>query len=337
MCGSPCQKIYVNDVIWETEVGFIGRKERFHLSHMHRIQWFDHQIREGKYPNSKHLAQQFEISRRQAQRDIEYLEVSLRAPLLYVAKNRGYCYEDKTFVLPLLYMTEEEKKVLKFLAYRYQQYDYDNAGTVHRVAHLLGRFTDEEEAETHSRLPVFDMDPGLIENHQLLSHAIQENLVVHMTYEELGDEDNFQIYPFKLIARYHADYVVAYCVQQKKQRTFRLDRIGYVTVTDQKFERITMDSQDWNDNATLVRQPFTAKIILSQPLDGDTWRGYPVRSVHNLVYEIDFYNTESFLQHLLVTEWVQILSPKWLTMKLQSRCLNILDQLSINQEIERLE
>ncbi|WP_374017128.1 hypothetical protein ABU162_23500 [Paenibacillus thiaminolyticus] len=78
------------------------------MSNMHRIQWFDQQIRAGLYPNSSKLAEQFEISKRQAQRCIEYLEVSLRAPLLYVAKHRGYVYEDKAYMLPLLYITEEE-------------------------------------------------------------------------------------------------------------------------------------------------------------------------------------------------------------------------------------
>ncbi len=82
------------------------------LSNRHRIQWFDDQVRQGKYPNSTQLAQQFEISKRQAQRDIEYLTFSLPAPLHYVAKHRGYCYEDKMYALPHLYMTDEEKKIL---------------------------------------------------------------------------------------------------------------------------------------------------------------------------------------------------------------------------------
>lgn len=41
------------------------------MSNLHRIRWFDGQIREGNYPNSTALAGQFEISKRQAQRDIE--------------------------------------------------------------------------------------------------------------------------------------------------------------------------------------------------------------------------------------------------------------------------
>ncbi|SFI75744.1 hypothetical protein SAMN02799624_02043 [Paenibacillus sp. UNC496MF] len=91
------------------------------MSDLHRIRWFDGQIREGRYPNSAALAERFEISRRQAQRDIEYLAYSLSAPLLYVAKYRGYCYEDKTYAFSLLYMTDEEQKISNYLARRYGQ------------------------------------------------------------------------------------------------------------------------------------------------------------------------------------------------------------------------
>lgn len=117
------------------------------MSHIHRIQWFDQQVRQLTYPNSSKLAEQFEISRRQAQRDIEYLAESLRAPLRYIAKQRGYIYEDNSFVLPHLYITDEEQRVLKYLAYRYSHYDYENAQTIRKVGGLLERFMAQPLAD----------------------------------------------------------------------------------------------------------------------------------------------------------------------------------------------
>jgi predicted DNA-binding transcriptional regulator YafY len=299
---------------------------------MHRIQWFDQQIREGKNPNSNHLAQQFEISKRQAQRDIEYLGVSLRAPLLYISKNRGYCYEDQTFVLPLLYMTEEEKKVLKFLAFRYRQYNYENAAAVNRVGHLLSRFTDDQEIEsTFSRLPVFDADPRLMQNIQLLSHAIQEGLVVHITYKHQEEEAKLRICPLKFVTHYNDDYVVAFCEQQNKQRIFHLGSIEHVVVTDHKFERAVIGTYEWENSNSPIRKPFTAKVLLSRSLNGRTWNGYAVRSVDEFIYDIEFYDVDSFLQHLLTSEWLKLLSPKWLRTKLQGRCLNVLAQLNFEE------
>lgn len=302
------------------------------MSNMHRIQWFDQQIREGKHPNSNHLAQQFEISRRQAQRDIEYLEVSLRAPLLYLSKNRGYCYGDQTYVLPLLYMTDEEKKVLKFLAFRYRQYNYENAAAVNRVGHLLSRFTDEHETEApYSLLPIFNASPELMQNFQLLSHAIHEHLIVHITYKHQDEEVRLRIYPLKLMTHYNGDYVVAFCEEQNKQRTFRLESIEHAAVTDHKFEPAIIEADEWEKRKP-VRKPFSAKVILPRSLNGETWNGYAVRFVDELVYDIEFYDTESFMQHLLTSEWQKLLSPKWLRTKLQARCLEILGQLNSDDE-----
>ncbi len=173
------------------------------MSNRHRIQWFDDQVRQGKYPNSTQLAQQFEISKRQAQRDIEYLTFSLRAPLHYVAKHRGYCYEDKMYALPHLYMTDEEKKILKYLAYRYRQYNYDNAAIVNRIAHLLDRFTDEEAAQLDQRLPIFEASPELIQNVELLTYAIKHQVVVMITYKEQTEEELLRVYPIKLLSKYN--------------------------------------------------------------------------------------------------------------------------------------
>ena len=66
-----------------------------------RIQWFHKKVSERCFPNAAHLAEQFSISHRQAQRDVEYLKENLGAPLKYSAANRGYAYT-KDFALPVM-------------------------------------------------------------------------------------------------------------------------------------------------------------------------------------------------------------------------------------------
>lgn len=83
------------------------------MGNMHRILWFDEQVRYGKYPNSGHLSEHFEISVRQACRDIEYLTDTLCAPLVYNPKRRGYHYEDKTYVLPALILTASDIQMIQ--------------------------------------------------------------------------------------------------------------------------------------------------------------------------------------------------------------------------------
>ena len=71
------------------------------MSNMHRIHWFDEQIRSGRFPNSSWLARDFEISRRQAQRDIEYMASSLRAPLMIWRNIGAIVMRIRRFVCPI--------------------------------------------------------------------------------------------------------------------------------------------------------------------------------------------------------------------------------------------
>jgi hypothetical protein len=86
---------------------------------LHRLQWIDAEIRAGRYPNARRVAEQFEISPRQAQRDFEYLRDSLGAPLEYSPPRRGYRYDGESYVLPGPYVTPSQRGVLGGLAAYY--------------------------------------------------------------------------------------------------------------------------------------------------------------------------------------------------------------------------
>lgn len=301
------------------------------MSNMHRIHWFDQQIRDGRYPNSRLLAEEFEISTRQAQRDIEYLEISLRAPLAYIAQKRGYCYEDKTFLLPLLYMTEEEKRVLNYLAHRYRSYDYENSSSVRRVAHLLGRFTDEQLEST--RLPIFNVSPQVLQFFELLTHAVRESLIVQILYR--GEEGEIFIIgcPLQLLSKYSADYVLIHCTERHKDIELRLERIKHLKVTEDKVEMNTPNYLYGNADALHPRsKPFQAQIVFRQPMACNTWYGYPAHEIVDCTYRIEFYDAELFMQDLMIhmTEWQKLSSPKWLRTRLRSRCETIVGQLDLS-------
>lgn len=89
------------------------------MSNLHRLQWIDAQIRAGAYPNARALAEAFEISRRQALRDFEYLRDSLGAPLEYSALHRGFTYSSAAFTLPGPYVTPAQQSLLGSLAAYY--------------------------------------------------------------------------------------------------------------------------------------------------------------------------------------------------------------------------
>lgn len=86
----------------------------------HRIVWFHNQTNDNKFPNAKKLSITFEISLRQAQRDIEYLRDSLNAPLNYTAKERGYTYSCE-YSLPVFFLSQSERQLINAIANRYQK------------------------------------------------------------------------------------------------------------------------------------------------------------------------------------------------------------------------
>ena len=65
-----------------------------------RIQWFHKRILTHCFPNAAHLSEQFEISYRQAQRDVEFLRKELGAPLGYHPTKKGYYYT-RAYALPV--------------------------------------------------------------------------------------------------------------------------------------------------------------------------------------------------------------------------------------------
>jgi len=70
-----------------------------------RFVWFDNQVKARKYPNATSLSEQFEISTKTAQRDIDFLRDRLLCPLHYDSSQKGYYYSDDTFSLPMVYLS----------------------------------------------------------------------------------------------------------------------------------------------------------------------------------------------------------------------------------------
>ncbi|EAM8910482.1 WYL domain-containing transcriptional regulator, partial [Salmonella enterica] len=287
------------------------------MSNMHRIHWFDGQIRSGRFPNSSWLAREFEISRRQAQRDIEYMAISLRAPLVYIAKYRGYCYEDQTYRLPHLYMTEEEQRVLKYLAHRYRHYNYDQSDAVKRVAHLLERFTLDEQQAENSQLPVFKADPQQLQFFEILSYAITESRKVHMHYRDHTGERQFTWCPLKMVSQFNADYAIGYEMDPLQQTAIRLEGMIHVQMTNETFQCQTDGLLGVWEEVLPVRKPFVAEIRLKEVQQTELWQGYRIRVKQDEIHSIEFYDTDAFLQHLFISEWEELLSPTWLRRKLQ--------------------
>jgi predicted DNA-binding transcriptional regulator YafY len=75
-----------------------------------RIQWLHKRISENSYPRTEHLTKKFSISKRQAQRDIEYMKVKLQAPIAFSHQHKGYFYTEP-YVLPFIREIENDADI----------------------------------------------------------------------------------------------------------------------------------------------------------------------------------------------------------------------------------
>lgn len=65
-----------------------------------RIQWMHLRIAGGYYPNAALLSKKFNISRRQAERDVSFMKKELGAPMEYSGERQGFFYYEE-FALPV--------------------------------------------------------------------------------------------------------------------------------------------------------------------------------------------------------------------------------------------
>ena len=67
-----------------------------------RLQTIHHEIKEGRHPNTRSLADQLSVSSKTVQRDIDYLRDELDAPIEFLRDENGYAYAREDYVLPFL-------------------------------------------------------------------------------------------------------------------------------------------------------------------------------------------------------------------------------------------
>lgn len=133
---------------------FITHKEVLHISSYQRIIWFHNSIISNKYPNARKLAEQFEISLRQSQRDIEYLRDSMNAPLMYSGKERGYIYSEE-YLLPSFFLSDSEKRIINTMIENYRRIGSFGYSEYRQQADLLSKISHDNafNSSTHIKEP----------------------------------------------------------------------------------------------------------------------------------------------------------------------------------------
>ncbi len=88
-----------------------------------RLLFIDRKLRSGAYPNCSSLAADWEVSARTIQRDLDYLRDELEAPIAYDAERRGFYYEDPSWFLPSVILSEGDLVALLIGQQALQMYE----------------------------------------------------------------------------------------------------------------------------------------------------------------------------------------------------------------------
>jgi predicted DNA-binding transcriptional regulator YafY len=210
-----------------------------------RFLWFNNQVKAGKYPNSRTLAEKFELSRKTTQRDIEFMRDRLNAPLVYVAEKRGYKYEENTYEFPGIWINEEELAAL-LISFRLASTIPDR-----RLKSSLKSFLQQILAshslnapismdELSDRVSVKNIEYSRVDEitfQRVVDALFYKKPLMINYYSPHKDEDTERvIVPLHLLQYMGNWHLIAYCSLRNELRNFAISRIRSIKPSPHKID-----------------------------------------------------------------------------------------------------
>jgi predicted DNA-binding transcriptional regulator YafY len=199
-----------------------------------RYYWFHGQIKAGQYPNAKKLSEKFEISQKQAQREIEFMRDRLYAPFFYNPGPKGYEYEDDSYELPPIWFKEDELLAL-CLALRLASTLPDNR-LKRSLYELLEKFLsfrfldsppslpDIKEKVSVKNVEYYKVDESVF--HKVMESLFRDEPLKISYYTPHKNETSERIIqPLHLLCYMGSWHLIAFCTLKKELRDFALSRM----------------------------------------------------------------------------------------------------------------
>ncbi len=205
-----------------------------------RYRWFHDHVKGGTHPNATSLAQKFEISIKQAQRDIEFMRDRLGAPLHFSYVKRGYVYEDTGYELPPVWIREDELFALS-LALRLAAAVPDRK-LKNSLHHLIDAVVASRTAvspgikEIEEKVSVKNIEYYRVQEpvfHSVLG-ALFQNKPLRITYRTpyTGEVTERLVQPLHLMCYMGTWHLIAFCTLRGELRDFALSRFLSIYTAD---------------------------------------------------------------------------------------------------------
>ena len=209
-----------------------------------RLLFIDREISTGRFPNYGDLAEEYEVSRKTIQRDLDYMRYQLDAPLEYSAKHRGYYYTEKNYKLPAMDIKESDLFAIYLADKLLIQYEgtaiYNSLCSVFKkIEDSLPNKISLDPGNEPSRFTVFPpsntiIKPGIWET---VTSATRLSRKIEVHYQSPGKEPSKRTLDPYHSVRFEGDwYVVAFCHHRKGIRTFSFARMLNAKLLPDTFE-----------------------------------------------------------------------------------------------------
>jgi predicted DNA-binding transcriptional regulator YafY len=219
-------------------------KHREHARHLERIFWIDREIRLGKFPNNRQIAEHFEISEKTAQRTMDFLRDRIKFPVAYSAEQRGWYYTEPTWALPAIELTEGDLVAILLTEKLSRQYRGTAIGqqVEQAFSKVLDAMTNTisldlaalAEAHSFEAAATSELDAKLFAQ---LGRAVRERQQVRMLYyTAMRNEEKWRtVNPLHLRNHLGDWYLVAWDHGRDKPLDFHCGRIRELQVLEETF------------------------------------------------------------------------------------------------------
>jgi len=200
---------------------------------LERVVFFHQEIVIGKYPNSKTLVNEFEISPATAKRDINYLRDRLLAPLTFHPQKNGYYYSKEGFNLPF----EQSPKIVFLIAMLNKLAGEIGLGKLPEVQQLEERLSTMLSPDYETLIDSLYCEWIEVEavDHRIfatVTEAIARKKNIHLRYRSpTGKKSTRDVAPEQIINYQGRWYLRAYCNLRHQNRLFHMARIQTARLT----------------------------------------------------------------------------------------------------------
>jgi predicted DNA-binding transcriptional regulator YafY len=237
------------------------------MSLLERVYFLHNQLSQNRYPNSRTLMEEFEISLPTARRDFAYLRDRLLAPIEFDQQKNGFFYTEDEFSLPF----ENSPRIiflLGMLGRLAEETGLRDLPEMKQLEKRLSEMVGQEYAHLADSIhcewvEVEYPDPAIFDT---IIEAIVKKRQLEISYRSPSKESTSRtVAPLKLINYQGRWYLSAWCLLRNGHRTFHVARINRADLTEHTTIAPNLSDQELDRSFGIFKGPprYSAEILFT--------------------------------------------------------------------------